>query len=214
MTKPTTVLLIDDHPLLRHGVRQLIATDPRLEVIAEAGDGVQGIALAEQYRPDLILLDLYMPALHGLDTLIQLRERSFIGRILIFSASDKQEDVVSAFRHGADGYLLKNMAGDDLLKNLHQAVAGQVVLSGSLTNVLVGSLRSARGAPETSMQQLTRRERDILKLIAQGLTNKAIARKLVITESTVKVHVKHLLKKMKLKSRVEAAVWAHHNGNE
>jgi two-component system nitrate/nitrite response regulator NarL len=106
------------------------------------------------------------------------------------------------------------MEPEELLKSLHQAAAGQMVLSETLTNVLVASLRENRPSDERDIEQLTRRERDILKLISQGMTNKAIARKLSITESTVKVHVKHLLKKMKLKSRVEAAVWALQSGHE
>ncbi len=208
-----TILLIDDHPLLRNGVKQLIELEESLQVIAEASNGEQGVVLAEQYDPDLILLDLNMPAMNGLDTLVQLRTIDLSGRIVVFSVSDHEDDVVNALKHGADGYLLKDMEPEALLKALHQAAAGQMVLSEKLTNVLVASLREARPAEARDIEQLTRRERDILKLITLGMTNKAIARKLSITESTVKVHVKHLLKKMKLKSRVEAAVWALQNGH-
>lgn len=115
----------------------------------------------------------------------------------------------AALKRGADGYLLKDMEPEDLLKALHQAAAGEMVLSEALTPVLAASLRANRATTERDVNQLTPRERDILKLIAQGLPNKMIARRLDITESTVKVHVKHMLKKMKLKSRVEAAVWVH-----
>lgn len=127
--------------------------------------------------------------------------------MVVFSVSNHEDDVISALKRGADGYLLKDMEPEDLLRSLHQAAAGQVVLSEALTPVLAASLRESRPSSERDVQQLTPRECDILKLIAQGLPNKMIARKLMITESTVKVHVKHLLKKMKLKSRVEAAVW-------
>ncbi len=202
-----TILLIDDHPMLRNGVKQLISMDPQLQVIAEASNGEQGIALAEQHDPDLILLDLNMPGLNGLDTLDRLRTTALSGRIVVFSVSNNEEDVVSALKRGADGYLLKDLEPEDLLKSLHLAAAGQMVLSETLTPVLVASLRENRPAAERDIQQLTRRERDILKLIAQGLPNKMIARKLNIAESTVKVHVKHLLKKLKIRSRVEAAVW-------
>lgn len=208
-----TILLIDDHPLLRNGVKQLIEMEESLQVIAEASDGVQGVVLAEQHDPDLILLDLNMPGMNGLDTLVQLRTIELSGRIVVFSVSDHEDDVVNALKHGADGYLLKDMEPEALLKALHQAAAGQMVLSEKLTNVLVASLRESRPTEARDVEQLTRRERDILKLITLGMTNKAIARKLSITESTVKVHVKHLLKKMKLKSRVEAAVWALQNGH-
>lgn len=190
-----TILLIDDHPLLRNGVKQLIEMEESLQVIAEASDGAQGVILAEQHDPDLILLDLNMPGMNGLDTLVQLRTIELSGRIVVFSVSDHEDDVVNALKHGADGYLLKDMEPEALLKALHQAAAGQMVLSEKLTNVLVASLRESRPTEARDVEQLTRRERDILKLITLGMTNKAIARKLSITESTVKVHVKHLLKK-------------------
>ncbi|KGT93370.1 transcriptional regulator NarL [Erwinia typographi] len=209
-----SILLIDDHPMLRNGVKQLIELDDRLQVVAEAGNGAQGVALAGEYDPDLILLDLNMPGMNGLDTLVQLRTIELSGRIVVFSVSNHEDDVVNALKRGADGYLLKDMEPEELLKSLHLAAAGQMVLSETLTNVLVASLRETRPGEERDIEQLTRRERDILRLIAQGMTNKAIARKLSITESTVKVHVKHLLKKMKLKSRVEAAVWALQSGHE
>ncbi|WP_342755580.1 two-component system response regulator NarL [Pantoea sp. MBD-2R] len=209
-----SILLIDDHPMLRNGVKQLIELDEALRLIGEASNGAEGVALAEQHDPDLILLDLNMPGMNGLDTLVQLRTIDLSGRIVVFSVSNHEDDVVNALKRGADGYLLKDMEPEDLLKALHQAAAGQMVLSEKLTNVLVASLRDSRLAEERDVEQLTRRERDILQLITLGMTNKAIARKLSITESTVKVHVKHLLKKMKLKSRVEAAVWALQNGYE
>lgn len=202
-----TIILIDDHPMLRSGVKQLISLEPQLKVIGEASSGQQGIELAEKLDPDLILLDLNMPGMNGLETLDQLRTRTLSGRVVVFSVSNHEDDVISALKRGADGYLLKDMEPEDLLRSLHQAAAGQVVLSEALTPVLAASLRESRPSSERDVQQLTPRECDILKLIAQGLPNKMIARKLMITESKVKVHVKHLLKKMKLKSRVEAAVW-------
>lgn len=207
-----TLLLIDDHPMLRSGLKQLMALDPRLQVVAEAGNGTEGLALAQQHDPDLILLDLNMPGLNGLDVLTQLREMALSGRVVVFSVSDNEEDVVSALKRGTDGYLLKDMEPEALLKALYQAAAGQIVLSEALTPILVARLREAQPARPRDISQLTRRERDILQLISDGMTNKAIARKLAISESTVKVHVKYLLKKMNLKSRLEAAVWALQNG--
>ena len=202
-----TIILIDDHPMLRSGVKQLISLEPQLKVIGEASSGQQGIELAEKLDPDLILLDLNMPGMNGLETLDQLRTRTLSGRVVVFSVSNHEDDVISALKRGADGYLLKDMEPEDLLRSLHQAAAGQVVLSEALTPVLAANLRESRPSSERDVQQLTPRDCDSLKLIAQGLPNNMIARKLMITESTVKVHVKHLLKKMKLKSRVEAAVW-------
>lgn len=206
-----TILLIDDHPMLRSGVRQLIGMDPGLHVVAEATNGDQGILLAQEWDPDLILLDLNMPGLNGLDTLDKMRQIPLSGRIVVFSVSDHEDDVITAIKRGADGYLLKDMEPEDLLSALRQAAAGKMVLSEALMPVLAAGLRENRPGAERDVQALTPRERDILKLIAHGLPNKLIARKLDITESTVKVHVKHLLKKMNLKSRVEAAVWALQN---
>ena len=200
--EPASILLIDDHPMLRTGVKQLVSMAPDITVVGEASNGEQGIELAESLDPDLILLDLNMPGMNGLETLDKLREKSLSGRIVVFSVSNHEE-------RGADGYLLKDMEPEDLLKALQQAAAGEMVLSEALTPVLAASLRANRATSDRDVSQLTPRERDILKLIAQGLPNKMIARRLDITESTVKVHVKHMLKKMKLKSRVEAAVWVH-----
>ncbi|MBU9854140.1 two-component system response regulator NarL [Rahnella bonaserana] len=204
---PSTILLIDDHPMLRNGVKQLIALDTSLKVIGEASNGEQGVELAKKLDPDLILLDLNMPGMNGLDTLDSMRQTSLSGRIVVFSVSNHEDDVVTALKRGADGYLLKDMEPEDLLTALHNAAAGKMVLSEALTPVLAASLRESRPSGDRDIQSLTPRERDIIKLIAEGLPNKMIARRLNITESTVKVHVKHLLKKMKLKSRVEAAVW-------
>ncbi len=204
-----TILLIDDHPMLRNGVKQLLSLDTTLTVVGEVGDGIQGVKLAEELDPDLILLDLNMPGMNGFETLDQLRLRSLSGRIVVFSASNYSDDLITALKRGADGYLLKDMEPEELLAALKQAAAGKMVVSPTLTPILAQSLREDRSEGERDIDQLTPRERDILKLIAQGLSNKMIARKLDITESTVKVHVKHLLKKMKLKSRVEVAVWVH-----
>ena len=207
--EPASILLIDDHPMLRTGVKQLVSMAPDITVVGEASNGEQGIELAESLDPDLILLDLNMPGMNGLETLDKLREKSLSGRVVVFSVSNHEEDVVTALKRGADGYLLKDMEPEDLLKALQQAAAGEMVLSEALTPVLAASLRANRATSDRDVSQLTPRERDILKLIARGLPNKMIARRLDITESTVKVHVKHMLKKMKLKSRVEAAVWVH-----
>jgi len=212
MSDPTTLLLIDDHPLMRSGVKQLLALDPQLQVIAEAGNGPAGIELAKTLQPDMILLDLNMPGVNGLETLPLLRQSGGKSRIIVFSVSDSQEDVVEALRLGADGYLLKDMEPEILLQSLQQAAQGKMVLSEGLNAILAHNLREGNSQPDRELSQLTPRERDIFRLIAQGLPNKTIGRRLNISESTVKVHVKHLLKKMQLKSRVEAAIWAIQQG--
>ncbi len=147
--EPATILLIDDHPMLRTGVKQLISMATDITVVGEAGSGEQGIEMAESLDPDLILLDLNMPGMNGLETLDRLREKALSGRVVVFSVSNHEEDVVTALKRGADGYLLKDMEPEELLKALHQAAAGEMVLSEALTPVLAASLRANR-APLTA----------------------------------------------------------------
>ncbi|CAM3524504.1 two-component system response regulator NarL [Halomonas lysinitropha] len=206
---PATILLIDDHPLLRRGVAQLLELEDDLELAGEAGEPEVGIRLASELDPDMILLDLNMPGMDGIATLKALREQGYAGRIVMFTVSDHEEDVVAALRNGADGYLLKDMDPDEMVRQLRQVALGRMVISESLTALLAEALRSQRNQPAApDIHSLTQREREILCELAAGLSNKLIARKLDITEGTVKVHVKHLLKKLNLRSRVEAAVWA------
>ena len=199
------VLLIDDHPLLRRGLRQLINDDPELEVVGEAGGGEEGLELAKEHDPDLILLDLNMKGMDGLATLKAIRDAGITTRVVMLTVSDHQGDVAALFKAGADGYLLKDMEPDDLVKNIHQAVNGQLVVDERLAEVMASLLRHDTSAGD-QLSTLTARECDIVWLIADGLSNKMIARELNITEGTVKVHVKHLLKKLGVRSRVEAAI--------
>ncbi|MDT8879303.1 two-component system response regulator NarL [Halomonas saccharevitans] len=210
---PATLLIIDDHPLLRRGVTQLLELEDDLSLAGETGEPEEGVRLAGELDPDLVLLDLNMPGMDGIETLKRLRQEGFAGRIVMFTVSDHEEDVVAALRAGADGYLLKDMDPDDMIRQLRQAALGRMVISESLTALLAEALRSQRSQPATpDIHSLTQREREILRELAAGLSNKLIARQLDITEGTVKVHVKHLLKKLNLRSRVEAAVWAVQEG--
>ena len=212
---PATILIIDDHPLLRRGVSQLLELEDDLLLAGEAGDPLEGIRLALELDPDMVLLDLNMPQMDGIETLKRLRDGGFAGRVVMFTVSDHEEDVVNALRSGADGYLLKDMDPDEMVRQLRQASLGRMVISESLTALLAEALRSQRSQPAApDIHSLTQREREILRELAAGLSNKMIARKLEITEGTVKVHVKHLLKKLNLRSRVEAAVWAVQEGIE
>ncbi|SFG78289.1 two-component system response regulator NarL [Neptunomonas qingdaonensis] len=211
-TSIASILLIDDHPLLRKGVKQLIELDEELRVIAEASNAIDGIKAAKETEPDLILLDLNMPNINGIEALKMLRDEDVSSRIIVFTVSDNEEDVVAALKAGADGYLLKDMEPEELLASLRQAALGKVVISDKLTTLLAQALQSGRSSNKSDISSLTPREKQIIKLIAGGLPNKLIARKLNITEGTVKVHVKHLLKKLRLRSRVEVAVWAVQEG--
>ncbi|MCY1388667.1 Nitrate/nitrite response regulator protein NarL [compost metagenome] len=177
-------------------------------VVGEANNGIEACALAARLSPDLIVLDNNMPQLNGVETLKRLREQGFAGKVLLFTVSDAEQDVRDAMRFGADGYLLKDMEPEHLISRLREVLRGALVVSPALTAVLAQALRAPQGA---SSLDLTDRERQVLKMIAAGLSNKMIGNKLGITEGTVKVHVKNLLHKLGLRSRVEAAVWAMEN---
>jgi two-component system nitrate/nitrite response regulator NarL len=202
---PHTLLLVDDHPMMRRGIRQLIELESDLCVVGEANNGEEALVLAAQLNPELVLLDNNMPLLNGVETLKRLREQHYTGKVLLFTVSDAEHDVRDAMRFGADGYLLKDMEPELLIQGLRDALRGALVVSPALTAVLAQALRTPQSA---SSMDLTDRERQVLKMIAGGLSNKMVGNKLGITEGTVKVHVKHLLHKLGLRSRVEAAVWS------
>lgn len=205
--KPATVMMVDDHPLLRKGLNQLLEFEDDLSVVAEASSGQEAIKLALEFEPDVITLDLNMQGMDGLETLKHMRDKGVDSRIIMLTVSDNDEDVVEAIRAGADGYLLKDMDPEEIVEKLREAALGKMVLSAKLTNVLAAALRKPERAGSRALASLTSREYEILKLIAKGMSNKLIARELDISDGTVKVHVKHFLKKLNLRSRVEAAVW-------
>jgi two-component system nitrate/nitrite response regulator NarL len=204
-----TLLAIDDHPLFRKGVADLIDMEDSIELVGEAASGQEGLRLALELRPDFILLDINMKEMNGLETLKAIKATDLDSRVLMLTVSDNEEDVISALRLGADGYLLKDMEPEDILACLREAAEGKIVINERLTQLLAHALREdAKEEVSVGYDELTDREREILDLIADGLSNKLIARSLEISEGTVKVHVKHLLKKLGLHSRVEAAVWS------
>jgi len=206
--KVQRIVVIDDHPLLRKGLQQLADLSPDIEIIGESDSGEQSLVMVQELRPDLVLLDLNMPGINGLETLNALKQLKPAPKVAILTVSDAQEDVVAALRGGADGYLLKDMDPEELLNKLRDLAQGRLVMSPSIAECLALALRAENlKAQNPEPVGLTVREREILTHISGGESNKVIARKLHIAEATVKVHVKHLLKKLGLKSRVEAAVW-------
>ena len=202
-----TLIIIDDHPLLRKGLDQLLEFEPELKLIADASSGEQGLTLAIHNEPDLIILDLNMPGMNGIDTLIALRDAGITSRILMLTVSDNIDDIALAFRAGADGYLLKDMEPELLLKEIKKAAIGKMVIDPSLTKLLVGALHTRQTEPEPKLTVLTSRELEVAALLAEGQSNKQIATKLEISQETVKVHVKHVLNKLKLCSRVKVALY-------
>jgi len=211
-----TVLVVDDHPLFRKGVVQLLAMDAGIRVVGEAGNKAEALRLAAQHDPDLILLDLNLKGESGIDILAALKEEDPSRRVVMLTVSDAPEDLIGAIRAGADGYLLKDMEPEDLLGRVRAALSGTTVIGDALAGRLAAALRQeahdASRGPKRDLRELTEREQAVLRCVADGMSNKLIARTLNITEGTVKVHVKHVLKKLSFRSRVEAAVWAAEQG--
>lgn len=205
---PQRLLIIDDHPLFRRGVMQLVQMAGQFEVVGEASSGQEGIEMAKRLAPDMVLLDLNMKDMSGLDVLKELKSWDNDPRVVMLTVSDQSEDLIGALRLGADGYLLKEMDPEELVGKLKEAAAGQVTLTERLTRLLAHSLREDNRPKDPDQAGLTEQEGRILEQISLGKSNKLIARELNIAEGTVKVHVKHLLRKLNLRSRVEAAVWA------
>ncbi len=213
---PVRVLVVDDHTLFRRGLIALLAADARFAVVGEAGDAGEAQRRAETVRPDVILLDNHMPGVNGVDALAGLAEVAPQARVLMLTVSEDERDLAAALRGGASGYLLKTADSDDLASAILRTVAGESVVSPAMTGKLVNAFQSLqRGAPAAEppappdpIDSLSPREREILDHIRRGASNKEIARALDIAETTVKIHVQHILRKLQLESRVQAAVYA------
>lgn len=203
------VFLIDDHALFRKGVGQIIDADPAFKVIGEAASGQEGLDTAIGFKPDIVLIDLNMKGMNGIETLRQFKALDITAKYVVLTVSDAEDDLLEALRAGADGYLLKDMEPEDLCANLKKVANGMTIIQDTLTEVLRTALLEPKPQRKDEQASLTEREREILQCLSDGLNNKTIARKLGISDTTVKVHIKHLLSKLKLSSRLEAAVWAH-----
>ena len=213
---PVTLLVVDDHKLFRRGLVALLGLSPGLQVVCEAGDAAEALRLAPVLNPHVILLDNHLPGVTGVDAVKGLREAAPMARVLMLTVSEDAQDLATALRNGAQGYLLKTIDGDLLVESIRRAARGEPVVSPELMNKLVAALQ-AQDTPtpvapvlamgDTSVQ-LSPREEDVLREITRGASNKEIARRLDIAETTVKIHVQHILRKLGLSSRVQAAVYA------
>ena len=232
---PIRLLVVDDHNLFRRGLIALLGQDARLQVVGEAGDASQALHLAQRLRPDLILLDNHLPGVQGVDAIADLKQAVQGVRILMLTVSENVDDMAAGLRSGADGYLLKTIHTEELCDSICKVWDGDSVVSPEMMGKLVGLLRQAP-SPESSpaasvetaaprsvagavavraddpIHQLSPREREILALIAKADSNKHIARALDIAETTVKIHVQHILRKLGLTNRVHAAVYATERG--
>jgi len=208
------VLLVDDHALFRSGVKALLQRHDDFEVVGEAADSLEGVKRARELKPDVVLLDLHMPGVSGKDAVKLFLEESPGIHVVMLTVSESADDLVDTLRAGASGYLLKNIETETLLDLVRRAVSGDSVVSAEMTTKLVRGLRAAgndAGAVEQK-DALSPREHEILGYLAKGASNKEIARTLDLAESTVKIHVQHILRKLNLSSRVQAAVYAIEHG--
>lgn len=231
MTLPIALLVVDDHTLFRRGLVALLSQDGRFHVAGEAGDIGEALRCVECCKPDLILLDNHLPGVLGVDGITSLKDAAPGTRILMLTVSENEDDLAAALQAGADGYLLKTVELDSLSESIIKVLDGESVVSPEMMTKLVAAFR-AKAPPtahgevavvnggrngafpvpglqeDASIALLSAREREVLALIARGDSNKVIARKLDIAETTVKIHVQHILRKLQLSSRVQAAVYA------
>jgi NarL family two-component system response regulator LiaR len=205
MSDPIRVLIADDHPVVRQGLRGFLETYADITVIAEADNGAQAVALALEHVPDVILMDLLMPEMDGVEAIEQIVASSPATRIIVLTSYTEDEYLLPAMRAGAMGYQLKDADPEDLVSAIRAAARGQTTLHPSVAARLV---RGVDHPGEDSLADLSERELDVLRLIARGMSNKEIAKELVISEGTVKSHVSNILSKLHLAHRTQAALWA------
>jgi DNA-binding NarL/FixJ family response regulator len=212
MADAIRVLLVDDHAVVREGLRNFLALQDGLEIVGEASDGAEAIEQAQRLEPDVILMDLVMPGLDGIGAMRQLRVRSPRSRVIVLTSFLEDERVLPAIQAGAAGYLLKNVAPAELARAIRAAHAGEAIIDPTAAARLVHAIADDARPRIEQPERLTRRERDVLELIARGRSNKRIALELGISEKTVKTHVGHLLAKLGVTDRTQAAVMAVEEG--
>ncbi|MEW5961474.1 MAG: response regulator transcription factor [Chloroflexota bacterium] len=198
------ILIVDDHTLLRHGLRLILNHAEGLTVVGEAGDGEEAIVLARELKPDVILMDVNMPGLDGIEATRRIRAAQPEIQVLMLTISQHDDDLIGAIKAGARGYLLKNAQSSEVIESIRRVMAGEAIVPPPMMARVLDELAQ----PAPTSKELSERESDILKLVAQGLSNKEIAAQLYISENTVKTHVRHILEKLNLSNRAEAAVYA------
>ncbi|MFZ4155201.1 response regulator [Streptomyces pseudogriseolus] len=210
MADAIKVLLVDDHQVVRRGLRTFLEVQDDIEVVGEAADGAEGVALAGELQPDVILMDVKMPGMDGVEALRRLRELDHRARVLVVTSFTEQRTVVPALRAGAAGYVYKDIDPDALAGAIRSVHAGHVLLQPEVAGALLSQEEGGSGAGRGG--SLTEREREVLGLIADGRANREIARTLVLSEKTVKTHVSNILMKLDLADRTQAALWAVRHG--
>jgi DNA-binding NarL/FixJ family response regulator len=203
------LLIVDDHPVVRDGLSGMFSGDPDFEVLGQAADGAQAVALAERLEPDVILMDLRMPELDGVGAIAQLAERGIPARVLVLTTYDTDSDVLPAIEAGATGYLLKDAPRTELLRAVRAAARGEAVLSPSVASRVLGQMRASA---EPAEEPLSKREVEVLELVARGSTNREAAARLFISEATVKTHLLHIYAKLGVNDRAAAVAEAFERG--
>ena len=209
------VLIVDDQELVREGFRMILDAQEDIEVVGEAGDGIQALALARELAPDIVLMDIQMPELDGIEAARRLlSRRDQQPRVVMLTTFGQDEHVYDALRAGASGFLLKDAPRRQLIHAVRAVAGGDEMLAPAITRRLIERFvdRHAKGAPAAGLSELSEREVDVLKLMARGLSNAEIAAELIISASTVKTHVAHVLQKLRVRDRVQAVVIAHESG--
>lgn len=204
------VLIVDDHVIVRQGIRALLLTEPDLAVVGEAGNGAEALAKARALHPDVILMDLMMPGMDGIEATRALVQQQPEARVLVLTSFAADDKVFPALKAGALGYLLKDSGPEDLVRSIHEVARGESSLHPAIARKVLQEL--TRPAEPASAEPLTDREIEVLRLLAQGLSNQEIGERLVITEATVRTHVSRILSKLQLASRTQAALYALREG--
>jgi NarL family two-component system response regulator LiaR len=208
MPDPITVILVDDHSMVRLGLKAYFSTLPDIEVVGEAATGAEAVALAAQHAPDVVLMDLIMPGVDGVQATAQVKKASPRTQVIVLTSYHEDEHIFPAIRAGALSYVLKDIDPDELAGAIRRAHAGEAVLHPRVAARLVQELHGARTAAINPFSELTDRELDVLRLVAAGRDNREIAAALVISEKTVKSHISNILGKLHLADRTQAAVYA------
>ncbi|MGH3413252.1 MAG: response regulator [Marmoricola sp.] len=207
---PVRVILVDDQELFRRGLTMLLGAEPDIDVVGEAGDGVSAVDLAVEKVPDVVLLDVRMPKRSGLQACIQIREQVPSARIVMLTVSDEEHDLYESVKNGASGYLLKDASIDEVAQAIRLVAGGQSLISPSMAVKLIDEFKemTRRGRDQVPTPRLTDRELEVLRLVARGMNNREVARQLYISENTVKNHMRNILEKLQLHSRMEAVMYA------
>jgi NarL family two-component system response regulator LiaR len=211
VTESIRILIADDHAVVREGLRALIATEPEMELVGEARDGIEAVLKAQSLKPDVILLDLVMPRQDGIEAIGQIKRENPDARILIITSFSEDDKVFAAIKAGALGYLLKDSSPEELLQAIHDVNRGESSLHPAIARKVIQELSRPSDLPPAE-EPLTEREVEVLGLVAQGLSNQEIAEELVISEPTVRTHVSNILSKLHLANRTQAALYALREG--